>query len=138
MGKALRFGGYGGYLKKSRQFGTGRGPGVQAYLLYPCSLKICTQVPVQATNPIPARTGVGSSSRHKVCQHGKRRTRCPQCNGNSLCEHSRQKLHCRDCRHMYTKCASFCQHGRQRSRCKECGGSGICVHGREKYRCSKC
>ncbi len=101
-----------------------------------------TGTPV-ASNPIPPRvssSASSSASRHKTCEHNKRRTRCPKCNGKSLCLHQKQKLHCRECRKAgaFATCRSFCEHGRQRSRCKDCGGSGICQHGRDKYRCSQC
>jgi hypothetical protein len=94
---------------------------------------------LQPKNPIPPRVN-SSASRHMTCTHGKRRTRCPECNGKSLCPHKKQKLHCRECRKTgaFATCRSFCEHGRQRSRCKDCGGSGICKHGRDKYRCSQC
>ena len=61
-------------------------------------------------------------TRHFYCTHGKRRTLCSQCGGNSLCHHGRQKLHCKECRPR--KCKSFCKHGRQKSRCVKCGGVG--------------
>ena len=96
-----------------------------------------------ASNPIPppvSSSASSSASRHKTCEHNKRRTRCPKCNGKSLCLHQKQKLHCRQCRNAgaFATCRSFCEHGRQRSRCKDCGGSGICEHGRDRYRCSQC
>ena len=89
-------------------------------------------------NPVPKR--LTSASRHLLCSHNVRKTRCKLCNGASLCQHLRQKLHCKDCRNagVFKKCKSFCKHNRQRSRCKECKGSGICVHNRERYRCSLC
>jgi len=98
---------------------------------------------VLVSNPIPPQvssSASSSASRHKTCEHNKRRTRCPKCNGKSLCLHQKQKLHCRECRKTgaFATCRSFCEHGRQRSRCKDCGGSGICQHGRDKYRCSQC
>ena len=75
---------------------------------------------VTSSNPIPPQVG-SSASRHKTCEHGTRRTRCPSCQGKSLCEHGKQKLHCRECRKdgAYANCKSFCEHGRQRSRCKD-------------------
>lgn len=105
----------------------------------PVKVGVQKKTTVLASNPIPPQVS-SSASRHKTCEHNKRRTRCPKCNGKSLCVHQKQKLHCRECRNAgaFATCRSFCEHGRQRSRCKDCGGSGICQHGRDKYRCSQC
>ncbi len=46
-------------------------------------------------NPVPKR--LTSASRHLLCSHNVRKTRCKLCNGASLCRHQRQKLHCKDC-----------------------------------------
>jgi hypothetical protein len=77
-----------------------------------------------------------SQSRHRKCNHGKRKTMCKLCDGTALCKHHRQKIHCKECRPSTS--SAYCQHNRQRSRCHLCGGSGICKHGREKYRCKDC
>jgi hypothetical protein len=49
-----------------------------------------------SSTPEPWQCGYNSGqdwegSRHKVCQHNRRRTRCPQCNGKSLCSHQNKK-----------------------------------------------
>ena len=89
-------------------------------------------------NPVPkvVVSKNRSQSRHRKCEHGKRKNLCKQCNGSALCKHQRQKLHCKECRPI--TCKAYCEHNKQRSRCQLCGGSGICKHGREKYRCKDC
>ena len=86
-----------------------------------------------------------------VCEHGKVKYRCKECNGVSLCEHGKEKYHCKDCggkgicehdrqRHCCTICkgTSICEHGRRRHQCKDCNGTSICEHGKVKNICKKC
>ncbi len=68
-----------------------------------------------------------------TCIHGRRRTRCKDCQGTYICSHGRVKSQCR-----YCGGASFCVHGRRRTACKDCGGSLFCSHGRQKSRCKDC
>ena len=68
-----------------------------------------------------------------ACRHGRRRTRCKDCQGTYICRHGRIKSQCRDC-----GSASFCLHGRRKTACKDCGGSLFCSHGRQKSRCKDC
>ena len=53
--------------------------------------------------PVPVVAKERSSSRHKVCPHGTRQTRCPTClqgkvGGRSLCLHGRQRGWCAQCK----------------------------------------
>ena len=64
------------------------------------------------------------SAKHTSCPHGRRRSRCKECGGNSICQHGRQRSQCKECGG-----GSICQHGRRRSRCKECGGSSSTAAG---------
>ena len=67
------------------------------------------------------------------CQHGRQRSRCPDCGGAGICEHNRRRGTCKDCGG-----AEVCEHGRQRSRCTDCGGSQICEHNRRRSQCRDC
>ena len=70
---------------------------------------------------------------NSICSHGRRKSQCKECGGSSICEHGRQKPCCKECGGN-----SICEHGRQKQTCKECGGSSICEHGRQKQTCKAC
>jgi hypothetical protein len=38
------------------------------------------------------------SGKNKICEHGKRRTRCRDCGGGSICPHERVKVSCAWCK----------------------------------------
>ena len=79
---------------------------------------------------------VQSKAPRKACPHGKRKSRCRQCNGVSFCEHDRDRYTCRegDC-----EGKSFCEHNHVRSTCKQCKGSSLCEeHGNVKSHCIPC
>ncbi len=65
-----------------------------------------------------------SVSRHTVCEHRRRKSRC------SLCRHGRKAS-------THGK-AAICKHGKRRTRCQACGGGSLCTHGRLRTRCSTC
>ena len=68
-----------------------------------------------------------------ICEHGRQRSRCKQCDGSGVCEHNRLRHYCKQC------CGSgICSHGRRKSDCKQCHGSSICEHGRQKRQCREC
>ena len=56
-----------------------------------------------------------------VCRHKRVKTSCKEC--KRTCVHGKRKSKCRDC-----DGGEICQHGRERIRCRECKGSQICVH----------
>ena len=68
-----------------------------------------------------------------LCNHGRKRSRCKDCDGGSICEHNRLRSTCKDC-----DGGSICEHNRRRSTCKECGGGSICEHNRLRHRCKEC
>jgi len=49
------------------------------------------------------------------------------------CEHGKTKTYCKDC-----KGNSICEHGKIKYRCMECGGTAICEHSKIKYKCKEC
>jgi hypothetical protein len=72
-------------------------------------------------------------SRHKKCEHGKRKSRCKECGGSELCEHNNQKYQCKECGG-----SQICEHNIQKSGCKKCKGQGICEHNKRKEICKEC
>lgn len=44
------------------------------------------------------RTEKEQRNRAKICEHGRRATRCPRCQGGSCCVHGRTKGNCRECK----------------------------------------
>jgi hypothetical protein len=68
-----------------------------------------------------------------ICEHGRQRSRCKQCDGSGVCEHNRLRHYCKQCGG-----SGICSHGRRRSDCKQCHGSSICEHGRQKRQCREC
>jgi hypothetical protein len=97
------------------------------HTLFLATKKPCYQppavVPAEACvsspfNPIPPSVSTPNGSRHRRCQHGKRKTQCKHCGGSSLCRHKVKKNHCSHCRIPTHK--TFCLHGRQKSRCVLC------------------
>ena len=68
-----------------------------------------------------------------ICEHGRIRTQCKECGGSEICEHNRIRSTCKECGG-----GSICEHNRIRSSCKECGGGSICEHGRRRTRCKEC
>ena len=68
-----------------------------------------------------------------ICEHGRQRSRCKECDGSGVCEHRKLRHYCKIC------CGSgICAHGRRKSDCKHCRGSSICEHGRQKRQCKEC
>jgi hypothetical protein len=67
------------------------------------------------------------------CEHGKRKSRCKECDGSEFCEHGKRKSRCKEC-----DGSEFCEHGKFKSICKECGGSTLCEHGKRKSICKEC
>ena len=85
------------------------------------------------------------------CDHGRERTQCIECGGDSICIHKRVRTRCKECgggsicihKRVRTACkdcggAAICIHKRERSRCIECGGGSICIHKRERSKCKEC
>ena len=68
-----------------------------------------------------------------ICQHGRRKFQCKECNGSAICMHNRRKGQCTICMG-----SSICEHSRRRSRCTLCGGSGVCEHRRRRSECKEC
>ena len=73
---------------------------------------------VQSASTVVSELGARSAVGQRICEHGRRRSKCKECGGASICEHGRGAHECKECGG-----ASICEHGRQRSQCKECGGS---------------
>jgi hypothetical protein len=69
----------------------------------------------------------------EFCEHGKRKSRCKECDGSEFCEHGKRKSRCKEC-----DGSEFCEHGKFKSICKECGGSTLCEHGKRKSICKEC
>jgi hypothetical protein len=68
-----------------------------------------------------------------ICEHGRQRSRCKECDGSGVCEHRKLRHYCKIC------CGSgICAHGRRKSDCKHCRGSSICEHGKQKRQCKEC
>ena len=69
------------------------------------------------------------------CEHGKQKSNCRECNGNSFCEHDKQKYICREC-----KGSNICEHDKRKYNCRECNynGSSFCEHDKRKYNCREC
>ena len=67
------------------------------------------------------------------CEHGKQRTICKDCGGNSICEHHIQRYRCYQCGG-----SSVCEHNRQRHMCIQCKGSQVCEHNRIYSSCKEC
>ena len=68
-----------------------------------------------------------------ICEHGRQRSRCKECDGSGVCEHRRLRHSCKQCGG-----SGICEHGRRKSDCKQCQGSSICEHGRQKRQCREC
>jgi len=68
-----------------------------------------------------------------ICQHGRQRSRCKDCDGSGICEHRRLRHYCKQCGG-----SGICEHGRRKSDCKPCQGSSICEHGKQKRQCKEC
>ena len=65
--------------------------------------KLGNPAAASSKKPVPVVAKERSSSRHKVCSHGIRQTRCPTClqgkeGGRSLCSHGRQRGWCAQCK----------------------------------------
>jgi len=73
------------------------------------------------------------SNEKNKCEHGKQRTLCKDCGGNSICEHHIQRHRCYQCGG-----SSVCEHNRQRHMCIQCKGSQVCEHGRIRSSCKEC
>jgi hypothetical protein len=67
------------------------------------------------------------------CHHGRLRAQCRACDGVSLCHHERRRVECKIC-----KGSGICKHNRVKARCKECDGNGLCEHNRHKRACKEC
>ena len=68
-----------------------------------------------------------------ICEHGRQRSRCKECDGSGVCEHRRLRHYCKQCGG-----SGICEHGRRKSDCKQCQGGSICEHGRQKRQCREC
>jgi len=81
----------------------------------------------------PAADVKRDKSGHRLCEHGKQRSRCRDCGGSSFCEHNRERNRC-------VKCggSGICEHKMRRANCRDCGGSGVCEHGRRRQFCKEC
>ena len=69
-----------------------------------------------------------------VCEHGRVRSSCKECDGSDYCEHGKQKTKCNQ------GCggSQICEHGRHKYQCPDCNGSVICEHMKQKDSCSEC
>ena len=67
------------------------------------------------------------------CEHGKRKSRCIECNGGEICEHKCIRSRCIPCGG-----SEICQHLKRKSLCIECRGSEICQHLKRKSTCIEC
>jgi len=68
-----------------------------------------------------------------ICEHGRQRSRCKECDGSGVCEHRRLRHYCKQCGG-----SGICEHGRRKSDCKLCRGGSICEHDRQKRQCREC
>ena len=68
-----------------------------------------------------------------MCEHGKNKTSCKECNPNIMCEHGKHKRSCKTCSPNI-----ICEHGKHKSSCKECTPSRICEHNFHKQWCKAC
>lgn len=68
------------------------------------------------------------------CSHGRQKTRCKDCGGNSICSHNRRKECCKDCE----GASQVCEHSKRRDQCRECNGNSFCIHGVFKPHCISC
>jgi hypothetical protein len=76
----------------------------------------------------------GVNYAHGMCEHGKQRHKCIECNGSSICEHGKQRHQCIECNG-----SRICEHGKMRDQCVECNGSSTCIHGKaNKKQCKEC
>ncbi len=72
-------------------------------------------------------------NRPKICEHGKRKSRCTLCDGSEICVHKKIKYRCITC------CgSSICEHGKRKDCCRSCGGSAFCCHEKRKDICKEC
>ena len=74
-----------------------------------------------------------TNNNRKICEHGKCKYQCKDCNGSNICEHDKQRNSCKECHGV-----SICEHSRVRNTCKECNGSSICEHSRLRSICKEC
>ncbi len=70
---------------------------------------------------------------NSICRHNRRKYKCKDCNGNGICEHKNRKEYCKQCNG-----SQICEHNRERSKCKDCKGSGICEHHKIRSYCKDC
>ena len=68
-----------------------------------------------------------------ICDHGKIKKFCSECNGYNCLLHNKYKYHCKECGG-----SQICVHNKQKQHCKECGGSHICRHNKQKQQCVEC
>ena len=74
-------------------------------------------------------TGASPNAKEQVQEARAKKPK--RCNGlPGICEHGRQRSRCKEC-----DGSGVCEHRRLRHYCKQCGGSGICEHGRRKSDC---
>ena len=67
----------------------------------------------------------------EICKHNLLKRKCNIC--RQLCEHGRNKSRCKDCDGV-----SLCKHGREKYYCKLCKGNGICEHNKYRRHCKFC
>ena len=66
-------------------------------------------------------TARNNKRKHKLCEHGRRKSECKFCGGSEVCQHMRRRRSCKDCHG-----SQFCIHGKIRQVCKPCGGKRVC------------
>lgn len=89
--------------------------------------------PTKEEQEVKARKSNIRRSLPGICEHGRQRSRCKECDGSGVCEHRKLRHYCKIC------CGSgICAHGRRKSDCKHCRGSSICEHGKQKRQCKEC
>lgn len=79
------------------------------------------------------RGGGSRCSKHKKCEHGKKKGFCVKCSDYLLCEHKKQKDQCKECAGKY-----ICEHSRFKPQCPECSGSRVCTHKKKIDQCREC
>ena len=67
------------------------------------------------------------------CEHGRRKSRCIECDGSAICEHRRLKFQCIECHG-----SQVCEHGKRKARCIDCGGTAVCEHEHIRAHCKQC
>jgi hypothetical protein len=82
--------------------------------------------------------------KNKMCEHGRRKTRCRDCGGGSMCVCFLLRAQSRVCssctpvgvwfrRAAVAGTGHRCDHGRIRTACVDCSGGAICEHKRQRF-----